>query len=528
MVEVRASFATPAEWQGLLDKLGDFSAARQRIIADVRRFGLIEPISGTRRPPHEVAIRPDNLHETFGAHGLNSRKRALLAQIDIELRRRGLAGDLSLRILATDALSHVALILRGAFPRLAGVEAGGPEDAPRAFPVQVARLACLPYGEGAFDLVTTVDALEHVEDADDVLREFLRVLKPGGLLVVPLPVISNLHPAQQGADLVEKLQGWGCATAYCTTIASSRFGIASEGKPGPIIVTAEKAGQAIKPAQRPPDVMVRGPLPDKLCVLLALPRSGTTLVTSLFAVHSGVTAVYEPWNAKRLPTDRESDIAALALAEKLPDLTGRLLFVKETAAQASHIERLRALCEATPHPVEKTMMLLLRKPELTYLSEVTRRAEWWDAKVEVGFPSFQAWCEKSRRSLRQMLAFAAAANGLLVTLEAVAGRPEDLLRQLCDRLGIAFERQQLDYQQHLDTAKVRGDLNVSRAPEKIDTAKVDDRSEDAEAIAAWLEVSAHAPWFVAFRDLHHHVSEQGGLVVWRDVPPDLVAPLTGA
>ena len=45
----------------------------------------------------------------------------------------------------------------------------------------------LPYPDAAFDLVTCLDVLEHVEDAEAVLREMKRVLKPGGTVLTTVP-----------------------------------------------------------------------------------------------------------------------------------------------------------------------------------------------------------------------------------------------------------------------------------------------------------------------------------------------------
>lgn len=39
----------------------------------------------------------------------------------------------------------------------------------------------LPYPDNSFDAVTAMDFLEHVDDPDKVIKEFSRVLKPGGL-----------------------------------------------------------------------------------------------------------------------------------------------------------------------------------------------------------------------------------------------------------------------------------------------------------------------------------------------------------
>lgn len=45
----------------------------------------------------------------------------------------------------------------------------------------------LPFREEAFDLVTLIDVLEHVSDIQETLREAVRVLRPGGALVIQAP-----------------------------------------------------------------------------------------------------------------------------------------------------------------------------------------------------------------------------------------------------------------------------------------------------------------------------------------------------
>lgn len=45
----------------------------------------------------------------------------------------------------------------------------------------------LPFPDGTFDLVTSLDVIEHVEDDGAALEEMRRVLKPGGLLLLTVP-----------------------------------------------------------------------------------------------------------------------------------------------------------------------------------------------------------------------------------------------------------------------------------------------------------------------------------------------------
>ena len=62
----------------------------------------------------------------------------------------------------------------------------------------------LPFADGAFDVVFARAVLHHTRDLDDACREFMRVLKPGGLLLAvrehvisrpeDLPAFLDIHP----------------------------------------------------------------------------------------------------------------------------------------------------------------------------------------------------------------------------------------------------------------------------------------------------------------------------------------------
>ncbi len=51
----------------------------------------------------------------------------------------------------------------------------------------------LPFGDKSFDYVTCLEGLEHIENPQQAMREFARVLKSGGHLIVSVPNILNIE-----------------------------------------------------------------------------------------------------------------------------------------------------------------------------------------------------------------------------------------------------------------------------------------------------------------------------------------------
>ncbi len=68
----------------------------------------------------------------------------------------------------------------------------------------------LPFRSGAFDLLTCLDYLEHIDNDDECLRECCRVLKPGGEAVVVTPHTGRLFLLHRlRAALGMKLEFYG-------------------------------------------------------------------------------------------------------------------------------------------------------------------------------------------------------------------------------------------------------------------------------------------------------------------------------
>lgn len=51
----------------------------------------------------------------------------------------------------------------------------------------------LPFADRSFDYITCLEGLEHIENPQQAIREFARLLRPGGQLVVSVPNILNVE-----------------------------------------------------------------------------------------------------------------------------------------------------------------------------------------------------------------------------------------------------------------------------------------------------------------------------------------------
>ena len=59
----------------------------------------------------------------------------------------------------------------------------------------ICNLASLPFNDGLFDSVLCNAVLEHVDSLEAVMEELLRVLRPGGHLILVIPFLQPYHEA---------------------------------------------------------------------------------------------------------------------------------------------------------------------------------------------------------------------------------------------------------------------------------------------------------------------------------------------
>jgi SAM-dependent methyltransferase len=222
----------------------------------------------------------------------------------------------------------------------------------------------LPFGDDAFDGVVSFETLEHLDDHDGLLREFRRVLKPGGFLLISSPdkaVYSErlqnrnpFHVRELYRDELEALLGrhfpacrlWGQKLGFHSAIWSL------DGKPGVRFEQEDGEGMRQAPAPRHELALRHNPAPPHdpvyfiaLCAASEadLPEPGAGL--SLFD-DAGET-VYAHYHHEI----RKNMAAGEILAERERELAEReRRHERELAALRAELAQARAAKRPRPRP----------------------------------------------------------------------------------------------------------------------------------------------------------------------------------
>ena len=83
----------------------------------------------------------------------------------------------------SNALAKEGLNITGVDLSPESLKVAAKYDETKSVKYQTADAYHLPFADQSFDVLTAMDFLEHVEDPKEVIKEFSRVLKPGGLFI---------------------------------------------------------------------------------------------------------------------------------------------------------------------------------------------------------------------------------------------------------------------------------------------------------------------------------------------------------
>jgi len=231
---------------------------------------------------------------------------------------------------------------------------------------------------------------------------------------------------------------------------------------------------------------------EKLVTILALPRSGTTVLTAILSVHSRVISLYEPWNANQATVDAHHPMSYdMFLRRFVPhqEPGKSVLVAKETATDLDYTVRIAELLDTAPDWIERHLIIPLRNPFHVFLSEVQARREWWGANdLRVGAESFQLWAARTLAGLRVLATLARKHNALLISYDRFSADPA-MVDDLNWAIGLVPQPNQREFERHLDQRAVRGDINVARSPHKLTAASVKHRAEELETVRSLIDTT---------------------------------------
>jgi SAM-dependent methyltransferase len=186
------------EWQALVAQFALHDPARSEAIAKrARRDGVDSIHFGHVAAP---AVRHDtaNGHWDIDVQGVRNCERAVL-----ELLAVSRFGHPTARVYAAEAMSAFARALRLKYPEFLGSQyAPNAETQRRISPIPHQDLTQLSLPDASFDVVASVEVLEHIPYLSRALSEMARVLAPGGLMFSTFPFLWNSRRTEWRAELV--------------------------------------------------------------------------------------------------------------------------------------------------------------------------------------------------------------------------------------------------------------------------------------------------------------------------------------
>lgn len=281
VIELRTGFGSVEEWGTWQERNKPrIPSWVNSIINEVKTRGLTEPFTYRHYLPSEIHVDPARLQVSMTAGHTNSRKRADLIALESAVSALPRPRQKRPKILGAEGITPTAQILRWSFPYYLPTEYLPTQtEKDNHYPIQHLDLMDINLPSNNFDIFFSAHVLEHVPDVSSAIKQIVRVIKPGGVLVSTFPFdpmrletitkarISNsgevehlMEPEYHGnpvragdGSLVFQLPGWdlidmcyqaGLTDAKMMMIASTKYGVAAAGYLGIFAIVARKPEQS--------------------------------------------------------------------------------------------------------------------------------------------------------------------------------------------------------------------------------------------------------------------------------------------
>lgn len=113
-----------------------------------------------------------------------------------ELSRYQLSPDAAILDLGTSTGTNLRMLCAAQFKNIAGLDFSeesvrfcAEKGLPRVYKGDICDL---PFADASYDVILATDIIEHVDDDAKALREILRVLKPGGRVLITVPCFMTM------------------------------------------------------------------------------------------------------------------------------------------------------------------------------------------------------------------------------------------------------------------------------------------------------------------------------------------------
>lgn len=256
--------------------------------------------------------------------------------------------------------------------------------------------------------------------------------------------------------------------------------------------------------------------------VVGLPRSGTTICSSVIGAHSTIYVEFEPWNneshrlkIQNLPRDTIN--TNLGLTEFLhhfsvsPPEESSWIAIKETTTKEYYIEGVVNLLKNTEKNIHAELFWVMRNPFHVYLSDVEARKKYWGVESSaISLDNFDQWARRTITGFNKLIWGCKLSSSFKIfSYHRFIESPDEILTKLFSACELNYEPAQLEYVGRVNSKRVRGDFRVAHTPEGISDKFDAKREGQVESLLEVVKDSRHLESINQMKLISDAISEGG-------------------